>query len=216
MISTLPQSDNYLVLQMPPVLEMSADGFFDFCQLNSHLRIERNTTGKLIIMSPAGSETGNRNAKLMQQLANWTDRDGSGIEFDSSAGFILPSGATRSPDASWIQLTRWNSLTAVQKTKFAPICPDFVVELRDSPLAGFPRLKELSRVRSPSDSLEMLKEKMQEYIDNGVSLGRLIDRPSRQVCIYTPNNDVQYLDNPQTVTGDPLLPGFILDLAKIW
>jgi Uma2 family endonuclease len=199
MISTLPQSDNYLVLQMPPVLEMSADGFFDFCQLNSHLRIERNTTGKLIIMSPAGSETGNRNAKLMQQLANWTDRDGSGIEFDSSAGFILPSGATRSSDASWIQLTRWNSLTAVQKTKFAPICPDFVVELR-----------------SPSDSLEMLKEKMQEYIDNGVSLGWLIDRPSRQVCIYTPNNDVQYLDNPQTVTGDPLLPGFTLDLAKIW
>ncbi len=199
MISTLPQSDNYLVLQMPPVLEMSADGFFDFCQLNSHLRIERNTTGKLIIMSPAGSETGNRNAKLMQQLANWTDRDGSGIEFDSSAGFILPSGATRSPDASWIQLTRWNRLTAVQKTKFAPICPDFVVELR-----------------SPSDSLEMLKEKMQEYIDNGVSLGWLIDRPSCQVYIYTPNNDVQCLDNSQTVTGDPLLSGFVLDLTKIW
>ena len=99
--------------------------FLNFCQLNSHLRIERNSLGKLIVMSPAGSETGNRNAKLMQQLANWTDKDGTGIEFDSSAGFILPNGATRSPDASWIKLTRWNTLSDVQKTKFAPICTRF-------------------------------------------------------------------------------------------
>ena len=119
MISTAPQSDNYLELQMSPIWEMSADSFFDFCQLNSHLRIERNATGKLIIMSPAGSETGNRNFKLIQQLANWTDRDGSGIGFDSSAGFILPNGATRSPDASWIKLTRWNSLSAKKQKKLS-------------------------------------------------------------------------------------------------
>lgn len=198
-LSTAPHNDNYLVLQMSPALEMSADSFFDFCQLNSHLRIERNSTGKLIIMSPAGSETGNRNAKLMQQLANWTDRDASGIEFDSSAGFILPNGATRSPDASWIKLSRWNSLTKEQKTKFAPICPDFVVE-----------------IKSPSDSLQVLEDKMQEYIDSGASLGWLIDRPTRQVYIYTPNHDVQCLDNPLTVSGDPLLSGFVLNLAKIW
>ncbi len=198
-LSTVPQSDNYLVLQMSPVWEMSADNFFDFCQLNSHLRIERNATGKLIIMSPAGSETGNRNAKLMQQLANWTDRDGSGIEFDSSAGFILPNGAIRSPDASWIKLTRWNSLSAEQKTKFAPVCPDFVVELK-----------------SPKDSLQLLKDKMQEYIDNGGSLGWLIDRTTRQAYIYTPDSDIQCLDNPQTLNADPLLSGFVLDLAKIW
>ncbi len=184
---------------MSPVWEMSADSFFDFCQLNSHLRIERTATGKLVIMSPAGSETGNRNFKLIQQLANWTDRDGSGIGFDSSAGFILPNGATRSPDASWIKLTKWNSLSAEEKTKFAPICPDFVVELR-----------------SPSDSLKVLQEKMQEYIDNGASLGWLIDRTSHQVYIYTPDSEIKCLDNPQTISGDPVLAGFTLDLTKIW
>jgi Uma2 family endonuclease len=198
-LSKVSDSDNYLVLQMSPVWEMSADSFFDFCQLNSHLRIERTATGKLVIMASAGSETGNRNAKLIQQLSNWTDRDGSGIEFDSSAGFILPNGATRSPDASWISLTRWNSLSAEQKTKFAPICPDFVVELR-----------------SPSDTLKLLQDKMQEYIDNGASLGWLIDRTTRQVFIYTPDNKVKTLDNPQTISGDPVLSGFVLNLAEIW
>lgn len=197
-LSAVSESNNYLVLQMSPVWEINAESFFDFCQLNSHLRIERNAEGKLIIMSPAGSETGNRNAKLMQQLANWTDRDGSGIEFDSSAGFILPNGATRSPDASWIELTKWNLLSDEQKTKFAPICPDFIVELR-----------------SPSDRLEVLQDKMEEYRDNGVSLGWLIDRPNKQVYIYTLNS-VECLDNPQTVNGEPLLSGFVLDLAKIW
>lgn len=198
-LSKISDSNDHLVLQISPVWEMSADSFFDFCQLNSHLRIERTATGKLIIMSPAGSETGNRNFKLIQQLANWTDRDGSGIGFDSSAGFALPNGSTRSPDASWIKLTKWNSLSAQQKTKFAPICPDFVVELR-----------------SPSDNLKMLQDKMQEYINNGVSLGWLIDRTTRQVYIYTPDSEVKSLDNPQTITGEPILSGFVLDLAKIW
>lgn len=198
-LSKESQSNNYLVLQMSPVLEMSAALFFDLCQLNSHLRIERTATGKLIIMSPAGSETGNRNAKLMQQLSNWTDRDASGIEFDSSAGFTLPNGATRSPDASWISLTRWNRLSAEQKTKFAPICPDFVVELR-----------------SPSDSLPVLQDKMHEYINNGASLGWLIDRPNRQVYIYTSDREIKCLNNPQTVSGNPILSGFVLDLTKIW
>ena len=199
MTSTASQSDNYLVLEMSPAWEMNADSFFDFCQLNSHLQIERNAAGKLIIMSPAGSETGNRNFKLIQQLANWTDRDGSGIGFDSSAGFILPNGATRSPDASWIELSKWNSLSAEQKTKFALICPDFVVELK-----------------SPSDRLEFLQEKMEEYLDNGASLGWLIDRPTRQVYIYTPNNEMNCLEDPQTVSGDPVLPGFVLNLSQIW
>ena len=198
-LSKISDSNDHLVLQISPVWEMSADSFFDFCQLNSHLRIERTATGKLIIMSPAGSETGNRNFKLIQQLANWTDRDGSGIGFDSSAGFALPNGSTRSPDASWIKLTKWNNLSAQQKTKFAPICPDFVVELR-----------------SPSDNLKMLQDKMQEYINNGVSLGWLIDRTTRQVYIYTPDSEVKSLDNPQTISGEPILSGFVLDLAKIW
>ncbi len=199
MAVTTANETNSILLQISPVISLNEDRFFDFCQLNSHLRIERTSTGELIIMSPAGSEMGNRNAKLIQQLANWTDRDGTGIEFDSSAGFILSNGATRSPDASWIKLSRWNALSDEQKTKFAPICPNFVVE-----------------VRSPSDSLELLKDKMQEYIDNGASLGWLIDRQNRQVYIYQPNKDVRILNNPASVSGNSLLPNFDLDLTKIW
>jgi Uma2 family endonuclease len=198
-VTTTNETTNFILLQMSPVISMNEDNLFDFCQLNSHLRIERNSRGELIIMSPAGSETGNRNAKLMQQLANWTDRNSTGIEFDSSAGFILPNGATRSPDASWIKLTKWNALSDEQKTKFAPICPDFVVE-----------------IRSPSDSLKTLQDKMQEYLDNGASLGWLIDRQNRQVYIYRNHKNIECLDNPVTVSGNSVLSGFTLDLTKIW
>lgn len=198
-VSNALGNSNYITLQMPPAISLDEDSLFDFCQLNSHLRIERTATGELIVMSPTGSETGNRNAKLIQQLANWTDRDGTGVEFDSSAGFILPNGATRSPDASWINLFKWNALTDAQKAKFAPICPDFVVE-----------------IASPSDDLVTLQNKMQEYIDNSASLGWLIDRSSRRIYVYVPNQDVKILDNPATIKGDPLLAGFVLDLTKVW
>ena len=198
-VTTTNETTNSIVLQMSPVISMDEDALFDLCQLNSHLRIERTSTGELIIMSPAGSETGNRNFKLIQQLANWTDKDGTGIGFDSSAGFTLPNGATRSPDASWIKLIKWNTLSDAQKAKFAPICPDFVVE-----------------IRSPSDNLKSLQDKMQEYIDNGASLGWLIDRKNRQVFVYSPNQDVECLDNPATVSGGSLLVGFNLNMAKIW
>ena len=198
-VTTSNDTTNTIVLQISPVVDLNEDSFFDFCQLNSHLRIERTSTGELIIMSLAGSETGNRNAKLIQQLANWTDNDGTGIEFDSSAGFILPNGATRSPDASWVKLSKWNALSDTQKVKFAPLYPDFVVE-----------------IRSPSDSLKLLKEKMQEYINNGVSLGWLIDRQNHQVYIYRPSVDVECLSNLVIVSGDSVLPGFNLDLTKIW
>ncbi len=198
-VTTTKETSSFIVLQMSPVIDLSEDSLFEFCQLNSHLRIERTATGELIIMSPAGSETGNRNFKLIQQLANWTDKDGTGIGFDSSAGFILPNGATRSPDASWIKLTKWNSLSDAQKNKFAPICPDFVVE-----------------IRSPSDNLKVLKDKMEEYINNGTSLGWLIDRKNRQVYIYKPGKDIECLNNPITVNGGSLLTDFDLDLTKIW
>jgi Uma2 family endonuclease len=139
------------------------------------------------------------NAKRLEQLANWTDKNGTGIGFDSSAGFILPNGATISPDASWVNLNKWNVLSDAQKAKFAPMCPDFVVE-----------------IASPSDDLVTLQNKMQEYVDNGTSLGWLIDRASRQVYIYLPDRDLEILDNPVKVNGDPLLAGFNLDLTKIW
>ena len=188
-----------MVLQMLPNMVMTDDQFFDFCQLNRHFRIERNQIGDLFIMSPTGSETEERNFNLNGQLWIWTKQDGTGVGFGSSGGFTLPNGAVRSPDAAWIKRTKWEIIPADKRKKFAPICPEFVVELR-----------------SENDSLSTLKEKMQEYIDNGTQLAWLIDRKQRKVFIYRPNCGVEELDNPQTLTGEDILPGFVLDLSEIW
>ncbi|MEI6441820.1 MAG: Uma2 family endonuclease [Nostocales cyanobacterium ELA583] len=190
---------NALTVNLDSVIKMTDDQFFQLCQNNRELRFERNANGELIIMSPAGGETGNRNGRLNQQLFNWTDADGTGIAFDSSTGFKLPNGADRSPDASWIKLERWDALTDEEKRKFPPICPDFVIELL-----------------SPSDSLKTTQEKMKEYIDNGVRLGILINRKSRQVEIYRPGKEVEVLDSPATVSGEDVLKGFVLNLGMIW
>lgn len=188
-----------LTVNFPSLVQMTNEQFYEFCQANEDLRIERTANGKVIIMPPAFSDTGNRNFNIAAQLGNWTEQDGTGIGFDSSAGFTLPNGAMRSPDASWIELERWNALTDAQKASFAPICPSFVIELRFL-----------------SDRLNKLQEKMQEYIDNGTSLGWLIDRQNRKVYIYRPNREVEILDNPEAVSGNPELPGFILRMGKIW
>ena len=190
---------NALTVNLESVIDMTDDQFFQLCQNNRELRFERNANGELIIMSPAGGETGNRNGRLNQQLFNWTDADGTGIAFDSSTGFKLPNGADRSPDASWVTLERWNTLNHQQQTKFPPICPDFVIELL-----------------SPSDSLKTTQEKMKEYIDNGVRLGILINRKSRQVEIYRQGKEVEVLDSPATVSGEDVLKGFVLNLGMIW
>lgn len=188
-----------LVLHIHPAIELTSEQFFAICQLNRDLRLERTATGELVIMPPTGSETGGRNFRLLGQLYNWTERDSKGIGFDSSTGFTLPNGAQISPDAAWVKLERWNALTPEEQEKFAPIAPDFVVELR-----------------SASDTLKPLQDKMQQYIDNGVQLGWLIDRKQRRVYIYRPGNAVECLNNPATVSGDPILPEFVLDLSKIW
>jgi Uma2 family endonuclease len=190
---------NALTVNLDSVIKMTDDQFFQLCQNNRELRFERNANGELIIMSPAGGETGNRNGRLNQQLFNWTDADGTGIAFDSSTGFKLPNGADRSPDASWIKLERWDALSDEEKRKFPPICPDFVIELL-----------------SPSDSLKTTQEKMKEYIDNGVRLGILINRKPRQVEIYRPGKEVEVLDSPATVSGEDVLKGFVLNLGMIW
>jgi len=188
-----------LVLQMRPTFEMTDEQFFQFCQLNRDYRIERSADGELIIMSSAGSETGNRNFNLIVQLGIWAKQDGTGMGFNSSTGFKLPNGADRSPDAAWMKLEKWNAIPLEQQKKFAPVCPDFVVE-----------------IRSASDNLQPLKDKMQEYIENGAALGLLIDRKNRKVYIYSSQQEVQGLDNPDTVSADPVLPGFILKMANIW
>jgi Uma2 family endonuclease len=181
-------------------MQMTDEQFFEFCQFNRDLRIERNQLGEISIMSPTGSETGNREVNISGQLWLWSEQDGTGISFSSSTGFKLSTGAERSPDASWMKLDRWNSLTPLQQQRFAPICPDFVIELR-----------------SPSDGLTKLKDKMAEYIQEpGIQLGWLIDRQNRQVYIYRPGQPEQCLDKPSTVSAEPVLSGFNLNMSKIW
>jgi Uma2 family endonuclease len=200
MTTLLIQTDNTpLTVNFPAIVKMTQAQFYEFCQANQELRIERTAQGEVIIMPPAFSDTGNRNFNIAAQLGVWTEQNGMGIGFDSSAGFTLPNGATRSPDASWIKLERWNALTAAAQASFAPICPDFAIELR-----------------SASDTLISLQTKMQEYIDNGASLGWLIDRKNRQVYIYRPDRSLEVLEQPEFVTGAPELPGFGLKMAKIW
>jgi Uma2 family endonuclease len=188
-----------MVLHWPPSLQIVNEQFFDFCQANKELRIERTALGDCEIMAPTGGETGWRNSGLIAQLHNWAERDGSGVVFDSSTGYTLPNGAIRSPDVSWVKRTRLAVLTHEQKQRFLPLCPDFVIELR-----------------SPSDSLKALQDKMQEYLLNGASLGWLIDPESQRVFVFQPQVPMVILSKPEFLQADDLLAGFSLELQKIW
>jgi len=179
-------------------MELTDEQFFRLCQHNRDLQFERTANGEILIMPPTGGETGNRNIELAFQVQAWSRQNNLGIAFDSSTGFKLPNGANRSPDASWVKRERWEALTAEQREKFVPLCPDFVVELL-----------------SPSDSLKETQAKMQEYIDNGAKLGWLIDRKSQHVEIYRPNRDVEVVENPTSLSGEDVLPRFVLDLRTI-
>lgn len=190
-------------IYLPPILELKIDltdeQFLQLCQNNRELKFERTQSGELIIMPPTGGTTGKRNSDLNFQIKAWNWQHNLGEVFDSSTGFKLPNGADRSPDASWVRIERWEALTSEEKDKFLPLCPDFVIELR-----------------SPSDSLETLRSKMQEYINNGARLGWLIDPKRRVIEIYRPDRDVELLTSPSTVSGEDVLPGFVLDLTQIW
>lgn len=190
-------------INLPPRLELKIDisdeQFWQLCRDNDDLRFEKTATGELIIMPPTGSSTGKRNADLTYQLQSWNRQKNLGEVFDSNSGFRLPNSADRSPDASWVSQQRWDTLTPEEQDKFAPLSPDFVVELM-----------------SPSDSLQKTREKMKEYIENGTQLGWLINRKKRQVEIYRPDREVEILENPKTVSGENILPEFVLDLTTIW
>lgn len=188
-----------LTVNFNSILQMTDEQFYQLCEDNPDLRFERTAQGELIIMSSTGSETGRKNAGLTAQLWYWNQQKRLGVSFDSSTGFKLQNGAARSPDAAWVKRERWDTLTSEQKRKFAPLCPDFVVELC-----------------SPSDNFNSVQKKMQEYLENGAKLGWLIIPGTRRVEIYRPEQPVEILETPTSLSGESILPEFILGLQSIF
>ena len=182
-----------------PKMQMTDKEFFNFCQDNRDLNIERNAQREIIIMSPTTSSTGFINTKILYQLEAWNQNHQRGLVFDSSTGFTLPDGSMRSPDASWLSLAKWQQLTDTEKEQFAPVCPEFVVELM-----------------SKSDRLTDLQGKMESWRENGAQLGWLIVPEEQTVYIYQPEELVrQHQDFARPLSADPVLPGFSLDFSKL-
>jgi len=185
-------------ITLDPVGILTDEAFYQLCQANPDVKFERSAKGELIIMSPTGGESGRRNAEVATDLGLWNRQTQLGYTFDSSTCFKLPNGAERSPDAAWIERHRWESLNREDRETFPPIAPDFVVELR-----------------SASDRLSTLQTKMQEYQENGVRLGWLINPQDQQVEVYRIEQPVEVLQVPQQLSGEAVLPGFVLELARI-
>ncbi|BAY15787.1 hypothetical protein NIES21_16060 [Anabaenopsis circularis NIES-21] len=188
-----------ITLNLNSIIQLTREQFYQLCEENPDLKLERNAQGELIIMPPTGGETGKSNSNVNAQIWFWNDQNQLGEVFDSSTGFTLPNGADRSPDVSWVAKSRWDALTKEQKEKFIPLCPDFVIE-----------------ILSPNDSLKKTQNKMQEYIENGCRLGWLINRKQQEVEIYRLGKDVEILKSPQILSGEDVLPGFVLTMQKIW
>lgn len=180
-------------------LPLTDEEFRQIAAANEDLCFESTKDGELVIMPPTGGNTGRRNSKISTQLENWSSANNLGEAFDSSTLFVLSNGARRSPDAAWIRRNRWDALTLEQQDKYPPICPDFVIELV-----------------SPSDSVEELRQKMQEYLDNGVKIGWLIDPKTRFVEVYRSGQNKEILDSPATLSGEDVLPEFLLNLQPIY
>jgi Uma2 family endonuclease len=178
---------------------LTPDQFYRLCGDNPELRLELTARKEIVIMPPAGSESGAWNFNVNTQLGEWIKKDGRGIGFDSSAGFTLPNGAVRAPDAAWVLREKWDALTKEERMKFAPVVPNFVIE-----------------IHSQSETLRQQKSKMEEYLAAGVQLGWLIDPFDRKVYIYRQSGQPKVLENPESVSGDPELPGFVLDLTQVW
>ncbi len=188
-----------ITVNFNPIIKFTDDQFYQLCRENPDVKFERNAKGEIIIMPPTGGETGNRNSEINADFVIWNRQTQLGVCFDSSTCFKLPNGAKRSPDVAWIRKDRWDALTPEQKEKFPPIAPDFVLELM-----------------SPTDSLQETQAKMQEYINNQVKLGWLINRKTQQVEIYRQNKSVEILQFPTELSGEDILPGFILNLRIVW
>ena len=189
-----------MMLTEPVILNLknvglSNEQFYQLCQVNDQWRLEETAQGELIIMPPVGAISGNRESEFNADVVIWNRQTKLGKVFSSSTVFILPNRGKRSPDVAWISNERWDSLTLQEQEKFAPICPDFVIELR-----------------SRTDGLNQLQSKMQEYLNSGLKLGWLIDPQSQQVEIYLQNKAREIVSLPTTLSGENILPGFSLDL----
>ena len=196
----LPAEREPVVLRFAPLLSrLSKDDYFRFCQANELWLLELSKEGDLIVWPLQGADISRRNAKLTGLFGEWSEADGTGIGFGSCTGFTLPNGAVRAPDLSWLKKERWQALTKKEREQFAPLCPDFVVELR-----------------SYTDPLKWLQAKMEEYLENGALLGWLIDPIKRKVYIYRPHQSVECLKNPQELSGENVLPGLMLPVTRLW
>ena len=188
-----------LTLNLDSVIQLDRKRFYQICQDNPDLKLERTAEGNLIIMPPTGGETGRKNANLISQVHRWNEETQLGEVFDSSTGFSLPNGSDRSPDVAWLEKSRWEALSPQQRETFLPLCPDFVIELL-----------------SPTDNLKKTQAKLQEYMENGCQLGWLINPKPKTVEIYRPQTETEILTAPSSLSGENVLLGFTLDLMKIW
>jgi len=190
-------------VEIPERFQLTPEQFDQLALANETVRLELTAEGEILVMPPTGGVSGQRNARITTQLTAWADRDGTGVSFDSSTIFALPNGARRSPDASWVQLSCWQALTAEEQEGFAPLAPDFVIELASPSNLQAQRYADL-------------QAKLQEYIDNGTRLGLLIEPQAKRVEIYRPGPQCTTLEAPETLSGEDVLPGFELDLSAIW
>jgi Uma2 family endonuclease len=188
-----------LPLRFRPETPMSDDELMRFCAANDALRVERDANGEILVVTPAGSKTSRMNSRVTRLLGEWAEQDGRGVAFDSNGGFSLPDGSMRAADAAWVERKKWDALSARDQERFAPLCPDFVIELR-----------------SPNDSLTELKAKMEHWIANGARLGWLIDPESKTVYVYRPGEQVDVLVEPSSVQGDGIMAGFEIVMARVW
>jgi Uma2 family endonuclease len=188
-----------LPLRFRPETPMSDDELMRFCAANDALRVERDANGEILVMTPAGSKTSKMNMRIGRLLDEWAEADGRGVAFDSNGGFTLPDGSMRAADAAWIELKRWEALSAEDQARYAPLCPDFVIELR-----------------SPNDNLTELKAKMKHWIANGARLGWRIDPESKTVYVYRPDEQPDVLVEPSSAQGDGIMAGFEIVMARVW
>jgi Uma2 family endonuclease len=196
---------NFALAEMPlplrfrPETPMSDEDLMRFCAANDFLRVERDANGEILVMTPAGIKTSKMNMRIGRLLDEWAEQDGRGIAVDSNGGFTLPDNSVRAADAAWLLKSRWDALSEADQARFSPLCPDFVIELR-----------------SPSDNLKELEEKMELWIANGAQLAWLIDPIERAVSVYRPGDSPEVHHHPTSVQGSGVMVGFELVMARIW